>query len=136
MDKSSLIFIIDDDFIYGKLVQASLDDAKFTNIESFTDESECLEQMSKKPKVLIANYQLTTTTGLQLIEKAKELNPTLLAILISAEFHYDIHKVQDERFIRYVDKYIIKGMDDTDEIIETLTQSCETTALKNVSSYH
>ena len=121
MANSTLIFIIDDDKDYGATVKAGLATKHFENVAFFTDEAECLKNMARKPKVLITASRLKSLSGLQLIKKARAIYPNFISILLSSDFQKDSYKIYDERFLLYVDKYIIKGMDDLEEIIETVS---------------
>lgn len=123
IDKNNLIFMVEDDLGYGKLVRARLVQENFSNIILFTDEKDCLMNMTKKPEAVIIDYHLKSMTGLQFIQKAKAIYLDFFVILFSGEFYKDFRKVSDKRFIRYVDKFIIKGMDDMNEIVDALTNS-------------
>ncbi len=120
MASSTLIYIMNNDEGYGKIVKTSLAAKRFKNVVFFADEAECLKNMGKKPKVLITGSRLKSLSGLQLIKKARAIYPDFYSILLSNDFQNDSFKIYDERFIQYVDKYIIKGMDDMEEIIETV----------------
>lgn len=120
MGNSVLIYIVERDEAYGKLIQSILAKHQYKHVTLFTDENECLAHIVNKPKILITSYHLKTMTGLQLIKKARSRYPHLYSILVSADFHNDTNKVFDERFLQYVDKYIIKGMDDMEELIEAV----------------
>jgi DNA-binding NtrC family response regulator len=120
MNKNKAIFIMDDDYDYGRLVLAKLSREKFTNVHLYTEEDECLRDMVKKPVLMIIDYHLGHMTGLQFIQKAKEIYPNFTAFLVSGEFHKDFYKINDDRFIRYVDKYFIKGMDELNELVDTV----------------
>ena len=113
--------MIDSDSDYGTSVKINLAKKNFNNFVLFEDEKDCLSNMIKKPKILITGYHLKNSSGLQLIKKAKAIYPDFFSILLSGEFHNETFKVFDERFLQYVDKYIIKGMDDMEELIETVT---------------
>jgi DNA-binding NtrC family response regulator len=118
--KSSLIFIIDDDLSYGNLVEQNLLNQNFENIVLFTTEKECLENMVKKPKVLMSDYHLKNTTGFKLIQKAREIYPDFYTILFSADYDYVNHK--DVLTSRQVNKYIFKDVNTVQEMLDTLNQ--------------
>jgi len=120
MNSSVLIHMVDVDENYGKLVKSILAKHNFKHVTLYTNETDCLANITKRPKVLITGYHLKTMSGLQLIKKAKSIFPGFYSILLSGDFHKDTQNVYDERFIQYVDKYIIKGMDDMEELIDTV----------------
>jgi FixJ family two-component response regulator len=125
MNSLVLIHMVDLDETYGMLVKTFLEKNNFKQVSLFTDENECLNNMKKKPKILITGYHLKNMSGLQLIKKAKIVFPNFYSILLSGGFHEDTHHVFDERFLQLVDKYIIKGMDDLQELIEAVTYSVD-----------
>jgi ActR/RegA family two-component response regulator len=120
METSTLIFILDDDYQFARLVQAKLAQNGYRDAVVFTDEKECLTNMKKNPKILIVDYHLKSMTGLQFIKKTKMAHQDMFSILVSGEFHDCLNKIQDERFIQYVDKYVIKGMDEMNELIDAV----------------
>jgi YesN/AraC family two-component response regulator len=119
MCNNCLIFILDYDFEYGKHIITRFAQENFYSVIRFTDEKECMDSIKMKPDVVITGYQLKSMTGLDFIQKAKAIHPDFFAILLSGEFYQDFLKVGD-KLVFYVDKLIIKGMDDMNEIIDTL----------------
>lgn len=119
METSILIYMVENDNMYAKTVKDILAKNHYKNFVVFEDEKECLAHMSKKPDILISGYHLTDKSGLQLIKRAKSMYPNLFSILLSGDFQNET--VFDKRFLQYVDKYIIKGMDDIEELIEAVT---------------
>jgi len=120
MENSVLIYMIDPDEAYGIKVKNRLAFNHFENFAFFSDTEECLKNMNKKPKILIVSAHLKSFSGIQLIKKARATNPKFFSILLSGESDEDPFKICDDRFLQFVDKYIIKGMDDLEEIIETV----------------
>lgn len=119
MEASILIYMVETDRNYAKTIKSILAEHNFKNFVLFEEEKECLANMAKRPQILIAGYHYKGISGLQLIKKAKTMSPHLFSILLSGDFNNET--VYDERFLQYVDKYIIKGMDDIEELIETVT---------------
>jgi two-component SAPR family response regulator len=113
--KDSPIFVVDDDKPYGNLVQTYIKRLGFQNVTFFDDEESCLHNMIYNPRVLIADYYLTYMSGLKLIEQARKINSELYAILLSGAYHKEIYS--DDMSIRHIiDKYIIKGDNDLDQL--------------------
>jgi FixJ family two-component response regulator len=116
--KESLIFVVDDDVPYGKLVQTYIKRQGFQNVTFFQDEKICLRNMEHNPQVLIADYHLNFMSGLKLIEKARKICHGIYSILLSGAYNKEIYS--DDMSIRNVDKYIIKGDRDLDQLTKTL----------------
>lgn len=120
MDKNNFIFIIDEDLEYAKLIQDTLKKEQFENIMLFDNAETCQKNFYHKPAVIIVNYHIKKITGLQFIQKAKTVFPGIFAIMISEDGRNGFSSFNDERFIKYVDKFIIRGMDDISEMAEAL----------------
>lgn len=125
MKSSVLIHMVDLDEKYGKLVKDYLAKHDFKKVSIFTDEKECLSNMKMRPDILITGYHLKNMSGLQLIKKTKSMLPSCYSILLSGDFHNDTNHAFDERFLQLVDKYIIKGMDDMEELMEALVSNLD-----------
>lgn len=118
--KENLIFIIDDNVAYGKLIKATLKKHSYNNVRVFTKEHDFLDNMDQYPHIVICDYHLNTMNGLKLIELAKETHPFFYSILLSGEFHINTENVLDQRFIHLVDRYLVKNMDELKELVHTL----------------
>lgn len=116
--KDSLIFVVDDDVPYGKLVQTYINRQGFQNVTFFQDEGSCLLNMLYNPDVLIADYHLNFMSGLKLIEQAREICRGIYSILLSGVYHKEFYS--GDMSIRHIDKYIQKGDNDLDQLSETL----------------
>jgi ActR/RegA family two-component response regulator len=116
--KDSLIFLIDDDEPYGKLIQTHIQRQGFGNVVLFQDERSCLLNIIQHPHVLITDYHLNYMSGLKLIEQARKIIRSFYSILLSGVYHNEIYS--DDMSIRNVDKYIIKGENDLNQLSETL----------------
>ncbi len=53
-----LIFIVEDNPVYNKLVVNYLQSKKFNRIESFLSGEECLQKIKMKPDIIIQDYLL------------------------------------------------------------------------------
>jgi CheY-like chemotaxis protein len=120
MENSPLIFVVDKDVKFINLVRNKLAECEYNNVVVFTDEKECLKNLKMDPKILIINQQLDRTSGLQIIKKIKSVRKDLFAILASREMPNQFQRLVDDQFIHYVDKLIIKGMDDMNEMMEAI----------------
>lgn len=120
MENSPLIFVVDKDVKFINLVRNKLAEYEYNNVVVFTDEKECLKNLKMDPKILIINQQLDRTSGLHIIKKIKSVRKDLFAILASREMPNQFQRLVDDQFIHYVDKLIIKGMDDMNEMMEAI----------------
>jgi len=88
--KNPLIFVVEDNQIYNKLVVSYLKTNKFTRVESFLSGEEALKNMDKNPDIIIQDYLLEGMTGIEVLIKAKKTNPDVEFIFLSGQDSIDI----------------------------------------------
>jgi DNA-binding NtrC family response regulator len=88
--KNPLIFVVEDNQMYNKLVVSYLKTNKFTNVESYLSGEDALNNMSKNPDIIIQDYLLEGMTGIEVLIKAKKTNPNVEFIFLSGQDSIDI----------------------------------------------
>ncbi len=88
--KNPIIFVVEDNQIYNKLVVSYLKTNKFTRVESFLSGEEVLKNMDKNPDIIIQDYLLEGMTGIEVLIKAKKINPNVEFIFLSGQDSIDI----------------------------------------------
>lgn len=88
--KNPLIFVVEDNQMYNKLVVSYLKTNKFSNVESFLSGEEALKNMNKNPDIVIQDYLLDGMTGIEVLIKAKKTNPDVEFIFLSGQDSIDI----------------------------------------------
>lgn len=88
--KNPLIFVVEDNQIYNKLVVSYLKTNKFTRVESFLSGEDVLKNMHKNPDIIIQDYLLEGMTGIEVLIKAKKTNPNVEFIFLSGQDSIDI----------------------------------------------
>jgi DNA-binding NtrC family response regulator len=88
--KNPLIFVVEDNQMYNKLVVSYLKTNKFTNVESYLSGEDALKNMDKNPDIVIQDYLLEGMTGIEVLIKAKKSNPTVEFIFLSGQDSIDI----------------------------------------------
>ena len=89
-NKNPLIFVVEDNQMYNKLVVSYLKTNKFTNVESYLTGEEVLKNMNKNPDIVIQDYLLEGMTGIEVLIKAKKTNPNVEFIFLSGQDSIDI----------------------------------------------
>ena len=89
-NKGPLIFVVEDNPVYSKLVVSYLKTNKFTNVESFSSGEEVLNAMEKQPKIVIQDYLLDGMNGIEVLKKAKKIAPDVEFIFLSGQDSIDI----------------------------------------------
>ncbi len=100
------IFLVDDDILYLKMLEIDfLKQANF-EINSFSSGEACIENLSKKPDLIILDYHLDGTnklalTGIQAIDQIKKINSTIPVVIFSGQDKIEVaidcmhHKAYD-----------------------------------------
>ena len=99
--------IIDDEVDLAYLFRAALSQIAGVEVFSFTDPHLALEHFQinhQNYRVVISDYRMPEMTGIQLLERMKEINPTVTKMLVSA------FEIEDELFeeCNCVDKFLSK----------------------------
>jgi DNA-binding NarL/FixJ family response regulator len=119
-----LIFIVEDNVLYNKLVASHLRMNEFQRIESFFSGEECLLNLYKKPDIIIQDYHMGGINGLDVLRKSKKINPATQFIFLSVEDSYEI-AANTIKFGAY--DYLIKDR----SALKKLTE-----AINNISKIH
>jgi DNA-binding NtrC family response regulator len=88
--KNPLIFVVEDNQMYNKLVVSYLKTNKLINVESYLSGEEALRNMSKNPDIVIQDYLLEGMTGIEVLIKAKKTHPNVEFIFLSGQDSIDI----------------------------------------------
>jgi len=88
--KNPLIFVVEDNQVYNRLIVSFLKTNKLTNVESFLTGEDALEAMVKQPAVVIQDYLLEGMNGIEVLKKAKKIVPTVEFIFLSGQDNIDV----------------------------------------------
>lgn len=88
--QNPLIFVVEDNQMYNKLVVSYLKTNKFTNVESYLSGEEALKNIHKNPDIIIQDYLLDGMTGIEVLIKAKKTNPGIEFIFLSGQDSIDV----------------------------------------------
>lgn len=89
-NSNPLIFIVDDDPIFHRLIKSILNINNFTNILSCFTGEDCIERLSEQPNYIFLDYNLDGLNGLDVLEKIKSQCPNTHVIMISAQEKIDV----------------------------------------------
>jgi CheY-like chemotaxis protein len=111
-----LIFVVEDNQIYNKLVVSYLKTNKFTNVEAYLTGEEVLKNMHKNPDIVIQDYLLDGMTGIEVLIKAKKICPNVEFIFLSGNDNIDI-AINSMKYGAY--NYIVKDQMALQKTIQT-----------------
>ena len=80
----ALIFVVDDDPIYGTTIKKILNVKKFENVALFQSGENCLERLSDKPELIILDFSLETLNGLDVLRLIKSKQPKTKVVFLTS----------------------------------------------------
>lgn len=127
MEKDNLLFIVDDDISFNRSVEIFLQSKGFKNIMRFNTGEQCINKINLKPDVVILDYNLKSgsnkrNSGVQVAEQIKCQKPGINIIMFSGEMHNNTNRFTDPRFYNNVDKYLIKGIDGMNNLVNAINE--------------
>ena len=89
-DKKKVIFLVDDDALYLKLLEIELLQCPEYKIKTFATGELCIENLSLKPDIIVLDYYLNgidknAMNGLKTLDKIKNENQDIQVIMLSAQ---------------------------------------------------
>lgn len=124
--KNPLIFVVEDNHIYNKLVVSYLKTHKYTNVESYFTGEEALQNMHKHPDIVIQDYLLEGITGIEVLIKAKKIAPNVEFIFLSGNDNIDIAV----NSVKYgASNYIVKDQSALPKLVEKIRQFTSVTEI-------
>jgi two-component system OmpR family response regulator len=83
MKEQPTIFVVEDNLIYQHLIAKELESLS-GNIHFYTSGENCLEELDKKPSVIVLDYELDGhINGLDTLLQVRSKNPDVYVILFS-----------------------------------------------------
>lgn len=83
--KYPLIFVVEDNSVYNKLIVNHLHTHKLIHTESFLTGEECIKNIDRKPDIIIQDYLLEGMNGLEVLLAAKKKYPSIDFIFLSGQ---------------------------------------------------
>ncbi|MCX6236619.1 MAG: response regulator [Bacteroidia bacterium] len=83
--KYPLIFIVEDNTVYNKLIVNHLRLHKLTRTESFLRGEDCLKNIDRKPDIIIQDYLLDGMTGIDVLKATRKKYPETEFIFLSGQ---------------------------------------------------
>lgn len=83
--KYPLIFIVEDNTVYNKLIVNHLRLHKLTRTESFLSGEDCLKNIDRKPDIIIQDYLLDGMNGIDVLKATRKKYPDTEFIFLSGQ---------------------------------------------------
>ena len=105
-NKDLSIFVIDDDPVCQELYKQYLLNMGFTRISLFDNGQQCINELTRKPDIILLDHQMAPMDGMETLKKIKRFDPDIYLIYISAQKDM---KVAIDALKYGAFDYIIKG---------------------------
>ena len=86
----SLIFVVEDNRVYNKLITSYLKTNKFSNVMPFYSGEDAINNLYRNPDIIIQDFLLDGMNGIDVLKKAKEQNPNIEFIFLSGQDNIDV----------------------------------------------
>jgi DNA-binding NtrC family response regulator len=114
-----LIFIVEDNPVYNKLVVNYLLSKKFNRVESFLSGEECLKKIDLKPDIVIQDYLLEGIDGIEVLKATKKKYPHTEFIFLSGQDSVDV-AINSMKLGAY--DYIVKDQVALKKMVDKITK--------------
>ena len=92
--KPFIVFLVDDDQIFLKVLETQFREQTNFIIRTFSTGDECLLNLSDNPDIIFLDYYLTpddsTHTGLQILDKIKNINSNINVVMLSSQHQIEV----------------------------------------------
>lgn len=127
MDLSELIFIVEDDLSYASVLERALKNKGFTNIKKFSRGEECLEELDKKPSLILLDFSLEGLNGLDTLREIKKRSSQVRIVILTA---LESDEMKNACLREGADKYIVKNEGAFNDILALLEKPSYSGILK------
>lgn len=89
-ENNSLIFVVEDNRVYNKLICSYLRSNKFTNVMPFYSGEDAINNLYRTPDIIIQDFLLDGMNGIEVLKKAKEMDADIEFIFLSGQDNIDV----------------------------------------------
>lgn len=127
--KNNLIYVVEDNKVYNKLITEYLSKQNFTNVKPFFSGEECVNSIEKgeKPDIIIQDYFLEKMNGIDVLLKVKKISPSSEFIFLTGNESMEV-AVNTIKFGAY--DYIIKDKVTLDKVVDRIQKIRKVKALE------
>ena len=84
MKTNPRIFIVDDDPFWTGLLNAMLQKLGFTNVRTFSNGNECVQNLQQSPRFIFLDHNMGDTDGSKMLQEIKKYNPFTCVVFCTA----------------------------------------------------
>jgi two-component system, NtrC family, response regulator AtoC len=115
----SLVFVVEDDIIFNKLLTVYLESKGIGTIKSFLSGEACLESAWECPAIILMDYDLPQKNGLEIMKEIKKISPSTEVVFLSGQSSV---KKAIETIDEGASGYIIKDLDAKENAFYKITE--------------
>lgn len=117
--KNQLIYVVEDNKVYNKLITEYLKKKQHTNVKPFFSGEECVKSIEngETPEIIIQDYYLENMNGLDVLRKVKKINPAPEFIFLTNNESMEV-AVNTIKYGAY--DYIIKDKITLDKVMDRI----------------
>jgi DNA-binding NtrC family response regulator len=126
---NNLIYVVEDNKVYNKLIAEYLVKQHFTNVKSFYSGEECISAIEKGeiPDIIIQDYFLEKMNGIDVLLRVKKISPRSEFIFLTGNESMEV-AVNTIKFGAY--DYIIKDKITLDKVVDRIQKIRKVKALE------
>lgn len=130
--KNFLIYVVEDNKVYNKLLTEYLNKQGYENIKAFFSGEACVSAIQKgdNPDIVIQDYFLEEMNGLDVLKKARKLSPESEFIFLTNNESMEV-AVNTIKYGAY--DYIIKDQITLDKVIDRIQKISKFKTLKRTN---
>jgi len=127
MENIFKVFLVEDDRVYAKALQAHLSNLPDCYFEVFENGKDFLNNLYRNPDFISLDYGLPDYNGLELLEKIKEINPDVPVVMVSSQEEVG---VTVDLFKAGIFDYIVKNGEVKERLWSSITKAKENQDLR------
>ncbi len=127
---SPLIFVVEDDPMYLRIIEKKLHD--FKNLKLFLSGEECIDNLHLKPDIVILDYDLGTIKGDDVLKEIKSVNRKTKVVFLTKKKEFSLaNKVVNLGADGYIVKNT-KSFEKIQRVINIFTKFYRLKAIKKI----
>ena len=111
------IFLVDDDIFNLKLTEYHLKSLGYTDVATFKNGMECLNNLSSHPKVVFLDYMMDDIDGFEVLKKIKRFDVNTYVVMLSGQEKMEA-AIDSLKYGAF--DYIIKGTSAIERITDVM----------------
>ncbi len=128
MENIFKVFLVEDDRVYAKALQAHLSSLPDCYFEVFENGKDFLNNLYRNPDFISLDYGLPDYNGLELLEKIKEIHPDVPVVMVSSQEEVG---VTVDLFKAGIFDYIVKNGEVKERLWSSITKAKENQDLRH-----